>query len=69
METGTENSCGGKKCFATQAYLQQLHDEYKWLRSSHQLIQLWETSGVIVEHVPHAAHVSLALQRVFPLSD
>lgn len=42
-------------------YLQQLHDEYKWLRGSHQLIQLWETGGVIVEHVPHAARVSLAL--------
>lgn len=53
----------------TDAYLQQLHNKYERLRSPHQLIQLWETRGVIVEQVSHSAHVSLTLQRVFPLSD
>lgn len=57
------------QCFATGAYLQQLHDKYKRLRCSHYLIQLWVTCGVIVEHVSHATHVPLALQGVFPLSD
>lgn len=51
------------------AHLQQLHDEDQWLGGSHQLIQLWETSGVVVEHVSHATHMPLALQRVFPLSN
>lgn len=55
--------------FNTGAYLQQLHDKYKWLRSSHELVQLWVTSGVIVEHVSHATHVPLALEGVLPLSN
>ncbi len=55
--------------FNTGAYLQQLHYKYKWLRSPHELIQLWVTGGVIVKHVSHAAHVPLALEGVLPLSN
>lgn len=33
----------------TVLYLHQLHDEYKRLRGFHQLIELWESGGVIVE--------------------
>lgn len=50
-------------------YLHQLHDENERLRGFHQLIKLWESGGVIVEQVSHTAHVLLAFQGVFPLSD
>lgn len=57
------------QCRDTSTYLQKLHDENQRLRISHDFVEFWEPSGVIVEQVPHAAHVLLALQGVFSLSN